>query len=209
LSSPAPSLIVVSAPSGAGKSTVLRRVLGEVHGLRFSVSHTTRAPRAGERDGVEYHFVDRPGFERLKAEGRMLEWAAVHGELYGTAHAELARAEADRVDLLLDLDVQGAAQVRMKVREAVTVFILPPSLQALEARLRGRGLDEEGSIQRRLLGAQEEMSLYREYDYAVINDELEACVASVKAIVAAARCRTSRMRGAADAILASFDSQTR
>ena len=116
MSSPAPSLIVVSAPSGAGKSTVLRRVLGEVHGLRFSVSHTTRAPRAGERDGVEYHFVDRPGFERLKAEGRMLEWAAVHGELYGTAHAELARAEADRVDLLLDLDVQGAAQVRKGVR---------------------------------------------------------------------------------------------
>jgi guanylate kinase len=207
LSSPAPGIIVVSAPSGAGKSTALRRVLREAPGLRFSVSHTTRAPRAGERDGVEYHFVDRACFEGLKREGRMLEWAEVHGELYGTAHAELERAAADGVDLLLDLDVQGAAQVRLKRRDAVTVFILPPSFAALEARLRGRGLDDEASIRRRLLGARDEMSLYGEYDYAVVNDDLESCVASLKAIVAAARCRTARMRGPADAILDSFDSQ--
>jgi guanylate kinase len=186
---------------------VLRRVLREVPGLRFSVSHTTRAPRAGERDGVEYHFVDRAGFERLKREGRMLEWAEVHGELYGTERAELERAATAGVDLLLDLDVQGAAQVRLKVRDAVSVFILPPSFQALETRLRGRGLDDEASIRRRLLGARDEMSLYPEYDYTVINDELEACVASLKAILVAARCRTSRVRGAADGILGSFDSE--
>jgi guanylate kinase len=200
-------VIVVSAPSGAGKSTVLRRVLDELPGLRFSVSHTTRPPRGSEADGVEYHFVDRPGFERLKAEGRMLEWAEVHGELYGTARAELTRAEAERMDLLLDLDVQGAAQVRMKLRDAVTIFILPPSFQSLEARLRGRGLDDEASIGRRLYAAREEMSLYREYDYILVNDELSACVAGVKAIVTAARCRTSRRSDAADAILGSFDSQ--
>ncbi|HTO98733.1 MAG TPA: guanylate kinase, partial [Myxococcales bacterium] len=133
------SVIVVSAPSGAGKTTVLARVLAEMPGLRFSVSHTTRAPRDGERDGCDYHFVDRPTFERLRDRGELLEWAEVHGNLYGTAMAEIARAQRDRTDLLLDVDVQGAAQVRARVEAAVTVFILPPSFEVLEQRLRGRG----------------------------------------------------------------------
>ncbi len=130
---------MVSAPSGAGKTTVLARVLAETPGLRFSVSHTTRPPREGEQDGRDYHFVDRPRFLRLREEDRLLEWAEVHGNLYGTGHAELTRARAEGKDILLDLDVQGAAQVRAKIAGAVTVFILPPSYGVLERRLRGRG----------------------------------------------------------------------
>jgi guanylate kinase len=133
------SLIVVSGPSGTGKSTVLQRVLARVPNLRFSVSHTTRGPRPGERDGVEYFFVDDAAFEQMVAEDRFLEWAPVHARRYGTSRGEVDRAERDGVDLLLDLDVQGAAQVRRQHADAVTVFILPPSYEALERRLNGRG----------------------------------------------------------------------
>jgi len=127
LSDTAPLVVVVSGPSGAGKSTVLSRVLGETDRLRFSVSHTSRAPRPGERDGVDYHFVTAAEFHRLRAEGRFLEWAEVHGDLKGTGCGEYERADRDQVDLLLDLDVQGAAQLRLKFPDAVTAFILPPS----------------------------------------------------------------------------------
>jgi guanylate kinase len=204
-----PSLIVVSAPSGAGKSTVLSRVLAEMPGLRFSVSHTTRPPRPGEQDGVHYHFVSAVAFEGLKAGGAMLEWAEVHGHLYGTALGEFQRAVAENVDLLLDLDVQGAAQVRMKVDDAVTLFILPPSYEDLERRLRGRGEEAEPIIRRRLDVAREEVSLAFEYDYAVVNDDLDACVESVKSVIKAARSRGSRMAGQVRRILETFDSRGR
>ena len=131
------SVIVVSAPSGAGKTTVVTRVLNELDGLRFSVSHTTRAPRPGEKDGVEYHFIDVAAFEQIGSRDSFLEWAEVYGQLYGTSLAEYG-ARRDGVDLLLDLDVQGAAQVRNKIADAVTVFVLPPSYADLERRLRGR-----------------------------------------------------------------------
>jgi guanylate kinase len=131
LSEKKPSVVVVSAPSGAGKSTVLRELLHHLQGLRFSVSHTTRAPRPGEAGGVDYHFVGRDAFEKLKADGALLEWAVVHGELYGTAWSEYERARTDEVDLLLDVDVQGAAQVRKCLPDAISVFILPPSYPAL------------------------------------------------------------------------------
>jgi guanylate kinase len=194
----------VSAPSGSGKSTVLRRALHELPGLRFSVSHTTRLPRPGESDGVEYHFVSREGFEELKAGRRLLEWAEVHGHLYGTAFEEQDRAQRDGVDLLMDLDVQGAAQVRLKIRDAVTVFILPPSYGHLERRLRGRGQDDQATIGRRLEAAREEMLLYGAYDYTLVNDDLDACVEDLTAVIRAARRRTSRMEGPARQIIATF-----
>ena len=207
--SSAPSLIVVSAPSGAGKSTVLSRVLAEMAGLRFSVSHTTRPPRPGEQDGVHYHFVSDSTFEAMKHAGEMLEWANVYGYQYGTSRREYERALEEGVDLLLDLDVQGAAQVRLKVSDAVTLFILPPSYEDLERRLRGRGQEDEATIRRRLDVAREEVSLALEYDYAVVNDDLDRCVESVKAVIRAARCRGSRMQDSLRRILSTFDSRGR
>jgi guanylate kinase len=200
-------VIVVSAPSGAGKTTVVTRVLNELDGLRFSVSHTTRAPRPGEQDGVEYHFTDVPAFERLRDTGQLLEWALNYGHYYGTGVAELERARRDGVDLLLDLDVKGAAQVRNKIADAVTVFVLPPSYADLERRLRGRGQDDEASIRRRLDVAREELSFYHAYDYAVINDDLSACVESMKTIIRAARFRVGRMGDRAYQILETFKTQ--
>lgn len=196
--------MVVSAPSGAGKSTVLERVLRELSGIRFSVSHTTRPPRPGETDGVQYHFVTREAFGELIRKDLLLEWADVHDHRYGTARSEYDKAVEEGVDLLLDLDVQGAAQIRLKLPECVSVFIFPPSYQVLEERLRGRGHDDEATIRRRLDAALEEMSLYAEYDYAVVNDDLDRCVEDLKAVIRAARCRTSRMEGPAGLILGTF-----
>ena len=199
-----PTIVVVSAPSGAGKTTVLARALRDLGGIRFSVSHTPRAPRGAERDGVEYHFVDRAAFERLRDEGGLLEWAEVHGNLYGTGIAEIERARAAGVDILLDLDVQGASQVRRRIPEAVTVFILPPSYGVLERRLRGRGQDDEATIGRRLAAAGREIDAFERYDYAVVNDDLDACVEELKSIVRAARCRVAVVRDRARAIERTF-----
>jgi guanylate kinase len=206
LSSAPPLVIVVSGPSGAGKSTVLSRVLAEMDRLRFSVSHTTRAPRPGERDGVEYHFVAAAEFRSLMAQGGFLEWAEVHGDLKGTGRGEYERAEQDQVDLLLDLDVQGAAQLRLKFPDAVTAFIMPPSREALAERLRGRGSDSGASLARRLADAAEEIGLYREYQHVIINDDVERSVLSLQSIIRAARCRTARLDPQAKAILATFPS---
>ncbi|HUL79527.1 MAG TPA: guanylate kinase [Vicinamibacteria bacterium] len=200
-----PVVIVVSAPSGAGKTTVLARVLRDLGGIRFSVSHTTRAPRGAERDGVEYHFVDRKAFGRLRDEGALLEWAEVHGNLYGTGKAEIERASAAGVDILLDLDVQGAAQVRRRVEDAVTVFILPPSYDVLEARLRGRGQDDEAAIGRRLAAAGREIDAFEQFDYAIVNEDLDASVEELKSIVRAARCRVAVVRERARAIERTFE----
>jgi guanylate kinase len=204
LSERTPTVIVVSAPSGAGKTTVLARVLRDLGGIRFSVSHTTRPPRGAERDGVEYHFVDRAAFERLRDGGRLLEWAEVHGNLYGTGVEELERASAAGVDILLDLDVQGAAQVRKRIPDAVTVFVLPPSYEVLEGRLRGRGQDDEASIRRRLAAAGSEIDAFEQYDYAIVNDDIEACVEELMSIVRAARCRVAVVRDRARAIERTF-----
>jgi len=197
-------VIVVSAPSGAGKTTILARVLRDLGGIRFSVSHTTRAPRGAERDGVEYHFVDPAAFEALREAGGLLEWAEVHGNLYGTGVAEIERASAAGVDILLDLDVQGAAQVRSRVKDAVTVFILPPSYDVLEHRLRGRGQDDETTIRRRLAAAGREIDAFENYDFAIVNDDLDACVEEVKSIVRAARCRVAVVSERARAIERTF-----
>jgi guanylate kinase len=206
LSERQPSLIVISAPSGTGKSTVLGRILREVEGLRFSVSHTTRGPRPGEQDGVQYYFVGRDVFEAMIREDRLLEWADVHGQLYGTAKAEYDQACAVGKDLVLDIDVQGAAQVRTRFAGALSIFILPPSFQDLEKRLRGRGQDSEESVARRLKNAHREISRYKDYDYVVVNEDVETCTNAVKSIIQSARCRTSQLDAAARRVLATFES---
>jgi guanylate kinase len=204
LSDRRPTVIVVSAPSGAGKTTVLARALRDLGGIRFSVSHTTRPPRGAERDGVEYHFVDRAAFGRLRDDGGLLEWAEVHGNLYGTGLAEIERASAAGVDVLLDVDVQGAVQVRRRIPDAVMVFILPPSYDVLEHRLRGRGQDDEAAIRRRLAAAGREIDAFEQYDYAIVNDDLDACVEELKSIVRAARCRVAVVSERARAIERTF-----
>ena len=151
--------------------------------------------------------MERGAFERLRDGGQLLEWAEVYGHLYGTGVAEVERARRDGVDLLLDLDVKGAAQVRGKVADAVTVFVLPPSFEALERRLRGRGQDDEATIRRRLQLAREELSLFATYDYAIVNDDLEACVNALKAIVRAARFRVGRIESRARQILKTFEEE--
>jgi guanylate kinase len=201
------NLIVVSGPSGAGKSTVLNRVMAELEDIRFSVSHSTRAPRSGEKDGVEYHFVTRREFERLISEGSFLEWAEVHGEMYGTSRSEYDRAMREGMDLLLDIDVKGADQVRQKFDDAVTVFVIPPSYKDLERRLRGRGPDDEASFDRRLAVAGEEMGHFRKYQYAIVNVDLPASVEALKTIVRAARLRTSRVAETAENILSTFETE--
>jgi guanylate kinase len=203
LSDRGPSLIVVSGPSGTGKSTVLQRVLACVPGLRFSVSHTTRAPRPGEREAVDYYFVSPERFQRMIDGREFLEWATVHGNRYGTARAEEQHAQRDGVDLLLDLDVQGATQMRASHEDAVSVFIFPPSYQALEERLRARGTPED-FLRQRLAAASEEASLYTEYDYCLVNDDLDRTVGELVTIVHAARLRTSRADPMARRILATF-----
>jgi guanylate kinase len=199
-----PNVIVVSGPSGAGKSTLLSSVLGGMTHLRFSVSHTTRPARPGEEEGRDYHFIEDEEFQEMLARDMFLEYARVHAHFYGTSMTEYERAEAEGADLLLDLDVQGAEQVRRRFKDAVTVFILPPSRRILERRLRGRG-QEESSLQRRLEAAAEEMSKYVEYDYAIINDDLARSVETLKAIIRASRARTSRIDVAARAVLGTFE----
>jgi guanylate kinase len=204
-SAPSPGLLfVVSAPSGTGKTTVVERLVQLVPNLALSRSYTSRALREGEKDGVDYNFITRARFEELIAGNAFLEWADVFGNLYGTSGADVARERATGRDLVLVIDVQGARQVRVRCAGTVGVFVLPPSFDALEERLRGRSKDTEEAVQRRLETARAEVAAFVEYDYVVVNDHLDACVSRLHAIVTAERARLQGMRPAAEAIMRTF-----
>jgi guanylate kinase len=178
---------IISAPSGSGKSTLVNRVRLIVPGLKFSISYTTRAPRTGEENGREYYFVSRAEFEAMIRQDDFLEYADVFGNYYGTARRFMLEAEEEGKDLLLDIDVQGAAQIKRRIPRAVSIFILPPNRQELEKRLRTRSLDAEPVIQRRLVTASREIENYDKYDYILINDRLEESIDALKSILLAER----------------------
>ena len=182
---------IISAPSGSGKSTLVNEIEKLVPGLDFSISYTTRAPRGSERNGKEYFFISRPEFEEMMKRDEFLEHAEVFDNCYGTARKFLREAEQHSHDLLLDIDVQGAEQIKKKIPEAVSVFILPPDRKTLEQRLRKRGQDSEKVIQRRLDTARREIENYVKYDYILVNDRLEDSVELLQAIVLAERLRRS------------------
>jgi guanylate kinase len=186
-------LFIVSAPSGAGKTTISTRALVEVPGLTMSTSCTTRAPRSGEVEGRDYVFLSREEFERRRDAGAFAEWAEVHGFLYGTPRAPIDEALADGRDMLLDIDVQGARQMKDRYAEAVAVFVLPPSEAELERRLRGRGTDPEDVIRKRLVRARAEMQELPHYDYYVINRDVDESVRLFAAIVSAERAKVARL----------------
>ena len=187
------SLFIISAPSGTGKTTILKKVISEVEGVGFSVSHTTRTPRAGELEGKDYHFVKESTFQAMRDQDAFLEWASVHGNLYGTSKAVIDDLIMQGRDVILDIDVQGARQIREKVgKEAVFVFIAPPSLDVLQQRLTNRGTDAESVIRIRLQNARQEMADLELYDYVVVNDVVENAAEILRSIIIAERSRKRR-----------------
>jgi guanylate kinase len=198
------TVFIISAPSGSGKSTLVAHLLATVPDLMFSVSYTTRKLRGQEVDGEDYHFVSREDFEAMLARDEFLEWAQVFGNYYGTHRGILEEARALQKDLVLDIDVQGARQLKAKILEAVTVFILPPSRVVLEQRLRARSEDREDVIARRLTDAAAEIRKYEDYDYVLINRELEEAEATLSAIVRAERARRIRIEDQIRPILDTF-----
>jgi guanylate kinase len=197
-------LLIVSAPSGTGKTTLVERLVQVVPDLRMSRSYTSRPMRAGERDGVDYNFISRERFDAMARGGAFLEWASVFGHAYGTSAADTEALLAAGQDVVLVIDVQGARQVRSRGIETVGIFVLPPSAAVLEQRLRGRSKDSEEQIRRRLDVACREVGEYVQYEYVVINDELELAVERLAAIVRAERVRVKAMRRAAEEIIRTF-----
>jgi len=187
------ALFVVSAPSGAGKTTLCREVRHLLPDLAYSVSYTTRHPRPGETDGTDFHFVAEATFRDLRERGEFAEWASVHGNLYGTRASVLESALREGHDILLDIDTQGAAQLRRRYPEAVLVFIVAPSMAELEQRLRERRSDAAGEITRRLDRAREEVKMWRQYDYLIVNRDVKDAVEQLTGIIVAERSRTSRL----------------
>jgi guanylate kinase len=189
-------MLVLSSPSGAGKTTLARRLLDEEPDIEISISHTTRPRRNGEKDGRDYHFVDRDAFTRMRDHGAFLEWAVVFDNYYGTTRQPVEQALADGRDVLFDVDWQGATALRATARDdVVTVFILPPTAAALEQRLNVRAQDPPDIVKRRMLGASNEIQHWQDYDYVVVNYDIEQSLAAVRAILAAERQRRSRLTG--------------
>ena len=197
-------LFIVSAPSGAGKTTLVERLVEQLPRLRMSRSYTSRAARQGETDGLDYNFVTRDRFEAMAAAGEFLEWAEVFGNLYGTCAADTERMLAGGDDVVLVIDVQGARKVRARGLQTRAVFVMPPSFAVLEQRLRGRSKDSEAAIQRRLQVARDEVAAFTEYDFVVVNDELSGAVDRLRGIVVAERACLQRMQGVAETIVRTF-----
>jgi guanylate kinase len=202
------TVFIISAPSGSGKSTLVHRLLASDPGLLFSISYTTRPPRLAETDGIDYKFISRKDFEDRLARGEFLEYAEVFGHYYGTNRETFESAIHQGKDLVLDIDVQGARQLKVAIPEAISIFVLPPSRDILEQRLRSRSQDTEEVIQRRLRGAAEEVRNYTQYDYVLINREIQEASARLASIVEAERLRKARMEEEVRPILESFESDS-
>ena len=198
-------LFIISAASGTGKTTLAERLVQTLPNLRMSRSYTSRAARAGERDGVDYNFTSRPEFEAMVQRQEFLEWADVFGNFYGTRRSDTEKWLASGQDVVLVIDVQGARQVKATAVDHTAIFVLPPSFPILESRLRGRSADSEEAMQRRLAAARAEVGAYVDYAYVVINDQLEPTVVRLQEIIAAERSRMHRMRPIAEAIIRSFE----
>jgi guanylate kinase len=198
------NLYIVSAPSGSGKTTLLQHLLRSFKDLKFSVSSTTRPPRQGEKEGVDYFFTDRSTFLSMVDRGEFLEWAEFNGHLYGTGREFVRRHLDEGKDVILDIDVQGARQVKSKIPDAVAIFVLPPSFTELERRLRARMLEADDVIRRRLEIAKGEILFYREYDYIIINDILESSIVLLESIVRSSTAAPRRQQKRIEEIIASF-----
>jgi guanylate kinase len=197
-------LFVISSPSGGGKGTLIRRLLETVLGVGYSVSWTTRAPRPGEVDGVNYRFVSEEEFSKMRQANGFLEWAVVHGNLYGTARAAVKKEMAQGRDIILEIDVQGARAVRKAMRSVVSVFIFPPSFEVLRKRLTARMTERPEELELRLANARGEVEQYKYFDYIILNDEVERAAAQLAAVVLAERARRRRQEWVARRVLASF-----
>lgn len=200
------TLFVVSSPSGGGKGTLIRRVLELVDKLSYSVSYTTRGPRPNEVNGREYFFVDRKTFDEMAADGEFLEWACVHGNFYGTSRRQIAEKIASGIDIVLEVDVQGAASVRQLLMDSVSVFILPPSFEVLRQRLCARGTDAPAELEVRLRNAPDELRQYSLFDYVIINDEVERAAGQLAAIIYAERARCLRQGPFVEQVIKQFTS---
>jgi len=198
------TLFVVSSPSGGGKGTIIRHVLDVVDNLSYSVSFTTRAPRQTEVDGREYFFVSRETFDEMVAAGEFLEWACVHGNFYGTAKNQIIEDTAAGADIILEVDVQGAASVRQLLMDSVSIFILPPSYEVLRQRLIARGTDSPEELEVRLRNAPEELKQYSSFDYVIINDEIERAAGQLASIIYAERARCMRQEGLVREVIQKF-----
>jgi guanylate kinase len=187
------NLFIISAPSGTGKTTILKKTLAEMQKIIFSVSHTTRSPRAGEKDGVDYHFIDKRTFSAMQQQNLFLEWAEVHGNLYGTSIHTVQEATEQGLDIVLDIDVQGARQVKERLGDkGAFIFVVPPSLEELARRLAGRSTETAANIATRLANAKQEMESITKYNYVIVNDSVDKAVEILKSIIIAERSRTRR-----------------
>ncbi len=185
-------IFVFSAPSGAGKSTIAEALMERVEGLAYSISHTSRPPRGSEQDSVDYHFVSRSTFREMIEKNAFLEWAQVHGHLYGTSLAAIHKQVSAGFDLLMDVDVQGGRNIKKQSPDSVLIFLLPPSLKVLENRLKARGTDDPSVVRKRMAQASEEIESCSRYDYIVINDDLENAIHEAQSIIVSERCRRAR-----------------